>query len=73
VTIVSTAFDQIARGEARALGIPDLPIIVIPHPFADLRDDEVHVIADRITPLVVEALTATAARREYRDPALAKS
>lgn len=73
MTIISTAFAQIARGEARALGVPDLPVIVIPHPFADLRDDEVHTIADRITPLVVQALTAAVAQCEYRDPLLAKA
>lgn len=59
-----------ARAEAAALGVPDLPIVIIPHPFADLRDDEVQAVADRITPLVTEALSATAMCREYHDPLL---
>lgn len=60
-----------AHLEAAALGMPDLSVLVIPHPFGDLRDDAVQAVADRIAPLVREALTATMARSDYRDPMLA--
>ncbi|MBI3969013.1 MAG: hypothetical protein HY329_25515 [Chloroflexi bacterium] len=73
VTVVSTAFEYMARAEAKALGMEELRIIVIPHPFADLKDDQVHVVADRITPLATQALSGPAGHLEYRDPILAQS
>jgi len=36
----------LGRAQARALGCPDLPIAVIPHPFGIRGGDEVRKIAD---------------------------
>jgi hypothetical protein len=34
VTICTTAFERLGRGEARTLGMPDLPLAIVDHPFA---------------------------------------
>lgn len=68
-TLVSTAFVTLARAQATALGVPDLPLVVVPHPMADRQAPEVHAIADRATPLVMRALTDPPGQlaREYRE------
>jgi hypothetical protein len=46
VTVCSTAFVGLGRAQARALGHPDLPIAVIPHPFGLRTRAEVRAMAD---------------------------
>jgi hypothetical protein len=45
VTICSTAFTGLGHATARALGYPDLPIAVIPHPFGNRTRDEIRKLA----------------------------
>ena len=47
MTICSTSFTTLGRAQLRALGCPDLPIAVIPHPFGLRTRDEVREIAER--------------------------
>ena len=47
VAICSTAFLTLGRAQARALGNPDLPIAVIPHPFGLRTREEVRLMADK--------------------------
>jgi hypothetical protein len=47
VAIVSTAFLTLGRAQARALGNPDLPIAVIPHPFGLRSREEVRQMAEQ--------------------------
>jgi hypothetical protein len=47
VAICSTAFLTLGRAQARALGNPDLPIAVIPHPFGLRSRDEVRRMAEK--------------------------
>jgi hypothetical protein len=47
VAICSTAFETLGRAQARALGNPELPIAVIPHPFGLRTREEVRQMADR--------------------------
>jgi hypothetical protein len=58
LTVCSTAFVSLGRTQARALGYPELPLAVIPHPFGIRTRDEVHAIAaqcvDDIAKLVLE-------------------
>ena len=42
----STAFLELGRAQARALGYPDLPIAVIPHPLGSRTRDEVVQLAN---------------------------
>lgn len=45
VTICSTAFTKLGQAQAAALGDPELPIAVIPHPFGLRTRDEVRQMA----------------------------
>jgi hypothetical protein len=47
VTVCSTAFTTLGQAQARALGKPDLPIAVIPHPFGLRTREEVREIAEQ--------------------------
>ena len=47
LTVCSTAFVTLGRAQARALGDPDLPIAVMPHPFGIRTREEVRAIADK--------------------------
>jgi hypothetical protein len=46
-----------ALEQARALGMPDLRMILVPHPVQLLTGDELARLADDALPLVVERLT----------------
>lgn len=56
-TICTEEFAHLGKLEATALGMPYLPIIVVPHPVADLKPEEVHALADRVFGEIVYALT----------------
>ena len=47
VAICSTAFQTLGRAQAGALGNPDLPIAVIPHPFGVRSRDEIRHMAEK--------------------------
>ncbi|RPI41729.1 MAG: hypothetical protein EHM59_19495 [Betaproteobacteria bacterium] len=46
LTVCSDAFTTLGRAQAKALGQPDLPLAVIPHPFGLRSRDEVRAIAE---------------------------
>jgi hypothetical protein len=56
-TICSDEFAQLGQAEAAALGMPSLPIVVVPHPVADLKAPEVRSLAETVFPDIVRALT----------------
>lgn len=58
MTIVSTAFLGLAQAQAKALGCPDLRMIVIPHPYKTLTAEQVRELSQRIVNDVVFQLTA---------------
>ncbi len=45
MTICSTAFLGMGKLQSRALGMPQMPIVVIDHPFGSRSRDEVRAIA----------------------------
>ncbi len=47
VTVCSTAFTPLGRAQAKAMGYPDLPIAIVPHPFGILARDEVRSAAEK--------------------------
>ena len=57
MTVVTTAFREPARLHAAALGVPDLPLVVLPHPVGDLPPAEVKTMAQAAYPAIVAALT----------------
>jgi len=58
VFIASTEFDEAARAQAEALGLPDVRRIFVPHPIQDATDEEMRAKADAVVDRVIEALSA---------------
>ena len=48
--IVSGPFLKLGQSQARVLGVPDLPLIEIPHPLGGLAIDQVKARADHAIP-----------------------
>jgi hypothetical protein len=51
--VCSTSFTGLGHAQARALGHPDLPIAVIPHPFGLRTREEVRSIAEQCVAEIV--------------------
>jgi hypothetical protein len=64
--ICSDEFAPLARAESRARGMGGEPLVVVPHPVADNRPDEIARKAAVIADEVVEILTAPAAELAER-------
>ena len=47
LTGVSQSFIGLGRAQQTALGAPDLPMALIPHPFGSRTRDEVRALADQ--------------------------
>ena len=58
VFIASTEFDEAARTQAAALGLPEVRRIFVPHPIQDATDEEMRAKADAVVDQVIEALIA---------------
>jgi hypothetical protein len=56
--IVSEPFIGLARTQARVFGVPDLPLVVIPHPLGGLDLDNVKLRADVAGPQAVKIAEA---------------
>ena len=52
--ICSEAFLKLGRTPARVFGVPDLPLILIPHPLGGLSLAEVQARADVAVPQLLE-------------------
>ncbi len=59
VTVCSTAFRTLGAGQARALGHPELPIVLIPHPFGGRTRDEVRRIAEQCADDIAKVLAGS--------------
>ena len=58
VTVGSHLFVRLAETERRALGMPDLPMAIVPHPIGGMKSKDVQAKADGVLDVVVAALTA---------------
>ena len=58
--MVSTAFVTLGKAQAKALGHPDLPLAVIPHPFGRRTRDEVRGIAEQCVAEIVKLVEGKA-------------
>ena len=56
VTVVTEAFETAAVARAAALGLPDHPRVIVTHPLASRRSDEVAKMAATAAGAVVAAL-----------------
>jgi len=46
VTVVTEKFVSLARASAKSYGMPDLPLLIVPHPFETLSREQLEQIAD---------------------------
>jgi hypothetical protein len=58
--IITEPFEATCRAMAALHGFDDYPFIIVPHPVTSLTLDEVHQLADSVTPMVESLLTAEA-------------
>ena len=61
VFVASSAFEEAADAQARALGLPMVRRVFVPHPIQDATDDEMRAKADAAVDALVDALTRTRA------------
>ncbi len=54
--ICSDPFLKLGKTQARVFGVPDLPLVMIPHPLGGLTLDEVRGRADVAIPQVVNLI-----------------
>jgi hypothetical protein len=54
--IVSGPFLKLGQSQARVFGVPDLPLIEIPHPLGGLAIDQVKARADHAIPQFAKLL-----------------
>ena len=54
--VCSTAFLKLGQTQAKIFGVPDLPLLVIPHPLGGLDLDSVKGRADVATPQLVRLI-----------------
>ena len=54
--ICSTPFEKLGRAQARVLGVPDLPLVMIQHPLGGLAIEDVKARADQAAPTVIDLL-----------------
>jgi alkanesulfonate monooxygenase SsuD/methylene tetrahydromethanopterin reductase-like flavin-dependent oxidoreductase (luciferase family) len=57
VMVASSTFVDAAEAQARALGLPEVRRVFVPHPIQDATDDEVRAKADAIIDRLVDALS----------------
>jgi hypothetical protein len=62
VTVVSSAFELLARAEAEGFGMPGLAVLVVPHPVGSRRPDELREWGAGLVTPCVEALRAAGAQ-----------
>jgi hypothetical protein len=56
VTVITDAFEALARSEREAFGAPDHPILIVQHPIGTVKSEEVHKRADAAFEKLVEIL-----------------
>ncbi|HEY7554671.1 MAG TPA: hypothetical protein VIH18_07665 [Candidatus Binatia bacterium] len=65
VTVITHAFDALAKSEKEAFGAPDHPVLVVQHPIGTVKLDEVNKRAeaafDRLVEILVEPPKAKSA------------
>jgi len=56
VTVITHAFDALAKSEKEAFGAPDHPVLVVQHPIGTVKLDEVSKRADAAFDKLVDLL-----------------
>ena len=56
MTVITHAFDALAKSEKDAFGAPDHPVLVVQHPIGTVKLDEVNKRADAAFAKLVDLL-----------------
>ena len=56
VTICTNRFEALARATAIGMGMPNLPLVIVPHPIGGISPEEVKMKADSIIDNVIARL-----------------
>jgi len=56
VFVASSEFEDAADAQARALGLPDVARVFVPHPIQDATDDEMRAKADDVVEALIRKL-----------------
>jgi len=56
VTVITHAFDALAKSEKEAFGAPDHPVLIVQHPIGTVKEEEVNKRADAAFDELVEIL-----------------
>jgi hypothetical protein len=59
VTVITDAFEALARSEREAFGAPDHPVLIVQHPIGTVKLEEVNKRADAAFDKLVEVLVET--------------
>ena len=63
MTLITHAFDALAKSEKEAFGASDHPVLVVQHPIGTVKVDEVNKRADAAFEKLVDILLEPQARR----------
>jgi hypothetical protein len=63
VTIVTAPFEPAARAVARSQGLPDLPLVIIPHDYLEEDDDRIRAKLTAVLDDIIEGLFGATAPR----------
>ena len=66
MTLITHAFDALAKSEKEAFGAPDHPVLVVQHPIGTVKVEEVNKRADAAFDQLVELLVEPAERLDAR-------
>ena len=56
MTVITHAFDALAKSEKEAFGAPDHPVLIVQHPIGTVKEEEVNKRADAAFDELVEIL-----------------
>ncbi len=54
--IVTRPFEEAGRAMARAWGVPDFKFLTMPHPIANLTEEELNQRVEEIVPKIIDFL-----------------
>ena len=63
VTVITSAFTRAAELRAKALGLPEHPVVVINHPIASKTGEQIKGLAQDSIQSISDGLTSTNGRR----------
>ena len=66
MTLITHAFDALAKSEKEAFGAPDHPVLVVQHPIGTVKVEEVNKRADAAFDQLVELLVEPPERLDAR-------